>query len=150
MQRQFQTNPRLLQSLRNLPTVKLRVCQGKAVHRLRRVSQPVFLMGSDRRCDLLLGDSTFPGVQSYVAVTSVDLTIHHLEGGPELRVNDAVERVRRLQNGDTIRLPGYCFEAQISAAVESEPAGELRLFVEAETSAADVFLSPPTIRRNSA
>ncbi len=80
----------------------LEICRGQAKRKLRRISGPVFLIGSASDSDLVLGDHQFPEGYAYVYLKDDNLSIRWLGEGPELEVNDWPVQVAALKIGDRI------------------------------------------------
>lgn len=122
----------------HLPRVTLEIVRGKARRLLRRVSPPVFVIGSAADCDLVLADERFPEAYAYVYVTSRGVTLRHLGAPPELLVNGCVVQSAMLDDGDRLAMGDY--EFQINITVEDPRGGGIRAHdPDAETIPFDVL-----------
>ncbi len=108
--RQSQQGPHYLPQL---PQVGLEIVRGKASHRIREVSPPVFLIGTAEDCDLVLGDLRFPEAYAYMYVTIRGVSVRHLGDGPELYVNGELTETALLADGDILELGAYEFQLHI-------------------------------------
>ncbi len=99
----------------NLPYVELEICQGRAQLRRRRVHPPVFLIGRDPQCDLVLADESFPPIHTYVFIRRSGVSVRHLGKGPELMVGGRVVRTALLHDRDRLRMGPYEFVIKISS-----------------------------------
>jgi hypothetical protein len=84
------------------PTVSLEITRGRARQRRRIVVGPVFLIGTSRDCDLVLGDPQFPESYAYLFVKAGKVTVRWLGAGPELSVAQEVVETAELADGDTV------------------------------------------------
>ncbi|MHB0955298.1 MAG: FHA domain-containing protein [Pirellulaceae bacterium] len=97
--------------------MELLITAGRARQRIRRVTGPVFLIGSSMDCDLILGDALVPSVHSYILVTAQGVRLRHLGAAPEIRVNgQPFDRVQ-LEDRDQIDIGQFSFTARIQAPV---------------------------------
>lgn len=93
--------------------VELVISHGRASHLVRKVRGPVYLIGASNQCDLVLGDSSFPPVHSYLFLTDEGVKLRHLGPEPEVRVNGHVVETARLVTGDDIDLGPFQFQIRI-------------------------------------
>jgi hypothetical protein len=93
--------------------VELVIIHGRANQLVRRVRVPVFLIGSHRECDLVLGDARFPAVHSYLYVTRQGVRLRHLGAPPAVRVDGRVVDVAMLVTGNVIDLAPFQFQIRI-------------------------------------
>jgi hypothetical protein len=101
-------------------TLCLEISRGRAKHKLRPLSAPVFLIGAASDSDLVLGDMQFPDGYAYVYLRDGELSIRWLGEGPELQVNDWPVQVSPLKVGD--RISAGPFEFRV--VQEDSPGGD--------------------------
>lgn len=101
--------------LPHLPRVTLEIVRGRARRLLRRVSPPVFLIGSAADCDLVLADEQFPEAYAYVYVTSSGVSVRHLGAAPQLLVNGRPVESAYLDDGDRLGMGPYEFQINVQA-----------------------------------
>merc|ERR1711964_370100 len=104
----------------DLPRVALEILRGRAKSKIRPISMPTFLIGSATDCDLVLGDSQFPAVHTYLRLSPREVSVRHLGFLPTLYVNGTpVASVPApLTNGDVIRTGPYEFAVRIEEFLE--------------------------------
>jgi predicted component of type VI protein secretion system len=100
--------------------VELLITVGRARQRIRRVTGPVFLIGSAMDCDLILGDALVPSVHSYILVTAQGVRLRHLGAAPEIRINGQPLEVVRLEDLDQIDIGQFSFEVRIYGPVPGQ------------------------------
>ena len=100
--------------------VALEILRGRAVRKLRPVEGPAFLIGSASDCDLVLGDTRFPEVHSYLRLSDENVTIRHLGFSPDLLVNGKPATHTSLREGDVIQMGPYHFGVHIGLLTESD------------------------------
>lgn len=115
-----------------LPRVQIEIQRGQAKSRLREVAVPAFLIGAAADCDMVLGDTQFPEVHSYLLCSERGITLRHLGFQPGLTVNGISVSQATLVDGDRIRTGPYEFVMHIgpalatarpaSSAVDEQPA----------------------------
>jgi hypothetical protein len=93
--------------------VELVISQGRAARLVREVRAPVFLIGANRECDLVLGDSQMPAVHSYIYQMGEGVRLRHLGAPPEIRVNGRVVQVIMLNSGDLVDIGPFQFQIRI-------------------------------------
>ncbi len=96
------------------PQVQLEITRGRARHKMRKVNSPVFLIGSDAECDLVLGDPTFASVHLYLFVREDSIFLRAIQSTPEVRVNNALFRAGEIYDGSRIAMGGYEFRIHVS------------------------------------
>jgi hypothetical protein len=96
-----------------LPRVELEICRGQARNRVREVAGPVYLIGTATDCDLVLGDSRFPEVHTYIYVNPEGISLRYLGEGPPVAVEDRLVEWTRLADRDRIRTGPYEFRVHI-------------------------------------
>ena len=87
----------------------LEIRRGVAKHRERKVTEPVFLVGSNPDCDMVLGDPQFAPIHFYLLRRAGRTCIRSTETDPDLTVNGQVKRVAQISEGDRIRTGPYEF-----------------------------------------
>ena len=87
----------------------LEIRRGKARHRQRPVSEPVFVVGSSRDCDMVLGDPQFGPIHFFLLSRNGETTIRTLQRRPDITVNGVEASSHRVQDGDRIRTGPYEF-----------------------------------------
>ena len=112
------------------PFVSIEITRGAARRRVRLIDTPVFLIGSDADCDLMVGDPQFPEVYAYVFIRNGAVSIRRLGDGPEMRVAGQLTDGAPLLNGDLISAGPFEFRVNIQrrpstveVSVISLPAG---------------------------
>lgn len=95
------------------PRVELEIRGGRARNLVRAIDGPVYMIGSARDCDLVLGDPAFPEVHSYLYVRSDGVSLRHLGEGPQVAVSDTPVQSVRLRDGDVIRTGPFEFQIHI-------------------------------------
>jgi hypothetical protein len=103
----------------NLPKVQLEIQRGKAKNLVRQVTGPVYLVGSARDCDLVLGDPQFPQAFAYIFVNESGVTLRRLGVGPDVTVNGSVIEAIGLEDGDRIRTGPFEFHVRIDQPVRN-------------------------------
>lgn len=101
--------------------VHLEILRGRARNRLRPVRVPVFLIGSDKECDLVLGDAGYPEVYTYLFVTNSQVTMRHLGLPPQVQVDGKVVESAKLDDGQIIQL-GVHYEFRVHIGIRG-PSG---------------------------
>ncbi|MCC9605279.1 FHA domain-containing protein [Blastopirellula sp. JC732] len=107
-----------LQGAHRRPTrlsAELLIRRGRAEKPSRPINAPLFLIGSDADCDLVLGDPQFPGSYAYIFHRGSQLTFRWLGEGPELTVNGEAFSDGKLVNGDRIRCGPYEFQLAVTS-----------------------------------
>lgn len=93
--------------------VRLTIQKGRARNLIRDINGPVFTLGTDQTCDMVLGDLQFPDVHSYVCIRDKIVSLRHLGQGPNVTVNGREVRWGELRDGDRIRTGSYEFRINI-------------------------------------
>jgi len=101
-----------------IPQVQLEISRGRARCKMRKVNSPVFLIGADAECDLVLGDPTCAGVHLYLFVREDGVFLRAIARTPEVRVDGALFRAGEIYDGNRIAMGGYEFCVHVS---ESHP-----------------------------
>lgn len=96
-----------------LPQVQLEILRGRANRKVRRIDVPVYLIGSAPDCDLVLADTAFPEVHTYVYVTKQGVSVRRLGDGPELKVNGEAVQSATLNNGERVQLGSFEFTVRV-------------------------------------
>lgn len=97
------------------PQVELEITRGNARSKLRRIDQPVYLIGTSPDCDMVLGDPQFADVHAYLMVDCSEVTLRHIACGPEVTVNGSPVRQAILLDQARIRTGSYEFRIHIRA-----------------------------------
>jgi predicted component of type VI protein secretion system len=112
------------------PFVSLEITKGTTRRRVRLIDTPVFMIGSDRDCDLMLGDPQFPEVYAYLFIRNGQVSIRRLGDGPDMSIDGHITDAGPLADGDCIRTGPFEFRVNIQrrpttveAAVIPLPAG---------------------------
>lgn len=110
----------------SLPRVELEIVRGRAKNRRRRIEVPVFLIGSANDCDLVLADTEFPEVHTYVYVTPQGVSVRRLGEGPELTVDGCRVQNSPLRHGQRLAIGNYEFTVHVDAPHDGgkQPASE--------------------------
>ena len=87
----------------------LEIRRGRANHRLRQVTEPVFVVGSNKDCDMVLGDPQFGPIHFFLLSRNGETTIRSLERRPDLTVNGVQANSESIKEGDRIRTGPYEF-----------------------------------------
>ncbi len=93
--------------------VDLTIHRGRARRLVRPVHGPVFTIGAEENCDMVLGDEQFPDIHSYVCVRSGVVSLRYLGAGPPVTVNGREVRWGELRDADRIRTGPYEFRVGI-------------------------------------
>jgi hypothetical protein len=75
-----------------LPNVQIRILTGRARNRIREVRNTAYFIGTNRDCDMVLGDDRFPAVYAFLLICREGVIIRHLGQGPRLQVDGAAVR----------------------------------------------------------
>lgn len=102
--------------------VELVITRGRARHRVRSVTAPVFMIGTAPDCDLVLGDDRFPEVHAYLLVGQGPVLLRWLGLDPEITVNGAKVDHVSLRDMDRIRTGPYEFLVRIGEKRRKRPA----------------------------
>ena len=109
------------------PFVSLEITKGATRRRVRLIDTPVFLIGSDHDCDLMLGDPQFPEVFAYLFIRGGMVSIRRLGDGPVMSVAGQIVDGTRLSNGDLIRTGPFEFRVNIQRRPTAREAAVIRL-----------------------
>lgn len=101
--------------------VQLTIQKGRAKNLIRDVVGPVFTLGTDHTCDMVLGDDQFPDVHSYVCIREGVVSLRHLGQGPPVTVNGRSVRWGELRDGDRIRTGSYEFRVSVKRELATRP-----------------------------
>ena len=83
--------------------------QGIARKRLRIVSEPVFLVGANGDCDLVLGDPQFSPIHFYLLRRDGVTLLRRVGLSPEVSINGRVANTAIIHEGDRIRTGPFEF-----------------------------------------
>ena len=92
----------------------LAIRRGKAKNKTRVVTRPVFIVGGNRDCDMVLGDPQFAPMHFYLFHRNGATTLRCLSGFPEVTINGKRKRAASIHDGDRIRTG--CYEFVFKAA----------------------------------
>lgn len=106
------------------PLVQLEIVRGHAKHKFRRVSPPVFLIGSGLDCDLVLADPLIPEIHTYLFVTERGVTARRLGEGPPLRIDGKTLENGPIRDGAQLELGEYLFALHIERPIYIPDDGE--------------------------
>lgn len=101
--------------------VHLTIQKGRAKNLIRDVAGPVFTIGTDPTCDMILGDQQFPDVHSYVCVRDGVVSLRYLGQGPPVTVNGREVRWGELRDGDRVRTGSYEFRVGVQRQTKTKP-----------------------------
>lgn len=88
----------------------LEIRRGQAKQLKRSITEPVFLVGTDEGCDMVLGDRQFPVIHFYVLTRDGRTTIRPAARHPELTVNGRPQKsATTISPGDRIRTGPFEF-----------------------------------------
>jgi len=96
-----------------LPRVDVIIGRGVAQQKVRTITPPVFVIGTNPDCDLVLTDEQFADHHAYVMVSEDRVMLRHLGGSPEITVNQRLVRWSELVHGDRLRMGPYEFLIRI-------------------------------------
>ena len=96
-----------------LPRVDVIIGRGVAQQRTRTITPPVFVIGTNPECDLVLTDPQFADHHAYIMVAEDRVMLRHLGGSPEITVNQRIVRWSELVHGDRLRMGPYEFTIRI-------------------------------------
>ena len=88
----------------------LEIRKGRAKHLKRTVIEPVFVVGANRQCDMVLGDNQFGPIHFYILKRDGRTTIRKIGYQPEISVNGStVDNSVDVEDGDRIRTGPFEF-----------------------------------------
>lgn len=87
----------------------LEIRRGRARNRERQVIEPMFLVGTNTDCDMVLGDTQFAPIHFYILSRDGRTTIRRVGAKPEVTVNGKLLRSTSISDGDRIRTGPYEF-----------------------------------------
>lgn len=87
----------------------LEIRRGRAKSRERQVIEPMFLVGANTDCDMVLGDPRFDPIHFYILSRNGQTTIRRVGAKPEVTVNGKLLRAATISDGDRIRTGPYEF-----------------------------------------
>lgn len=87
----------------------LRIERGLVRHRERQVREPVFVVGSEDSCDLVLADPQFSGIHFYFLRRGDRLWMRQVAAFPDVTVNGHTRTYTTMRHGDRIRTGPYEF-----------------------------------------
>lgn len=93
--------------MENLMNLEIR--RGRANNNLRIVSKPVFLVGANPDCDMVLGDPQFGPIHFFLLNRNGKTTIGRVADEPQITVNGNDRLNGGLEDGDRIRTGPYEF-----------------------------------------
>lgn len=88
----------------------LEIRRGRAKNLERSVLEPVFVVGANQECDMVLGDQQFAPIHFYLLQRDGHATIRKVGFRPDISVNgNEIDRSAVIQNGDRIRTGPFEF-----------------------------------------
>ncbi len=88
----------------------LEIRRGRAKNLARTVAEPVFVVGANRECDMVLGDNQFDPIHFYIIQRGERSQIRKVGDFPDISVNgNAVSATSDIQHGDRIRTGPFEF-----------------------------------------
>lgn len=87
----------------------LEIRRGRAKNCSRPISEPVFLVGSNDDCDMVLGDRQFPPIHFYVIRDGNRVVLRKIGLSPDVSINGEPTTSTALEDGDRIRTGPYEF-----------------------------------------
>ena len=87
----------------------LEIRRGRARNRARTVCEPIFVVGGNNQCDMVLGDCQFGPIHFYLLNRDGRTTIRTVATEPAISVNGELTTSGALQDGDRIRTGPYEF-----------------------------------------
>jgi len=101
----------------------LEIGRGHARQKTRPITGPVFLIGSDSDCDLVLADERFDPIFAYLIAGKDGVTLRCVGEGPEVTIDGRPTRKSRLFDGDRLRIGAYEFRFRIVSPIAPENIG---------------------------
>lgn len=87
----------------------LEIRRGQAQHRMRAVIEPVFVVGAEPTCDMVLGDLQFSPVHFYLLNRCGRTTLRCVGRAPEVTINGEAKQSATIFDGDRIRTGPFEF-----------------------------------------
>lgn len=87
----------------------LEIRRGRARNRSRAVCEPLFVVGGNAECDMVLGDRQFGPIHFYLLSREGRITIRKVGSQPAISINGEMTSSGVLQDGDRIRTGPYEF-----------------------------------------
>ena len=88
----------------------LEIKRGQAKNLKRTITEPVFLVGASKDCDMVLGDQQFPAIHFYLLYRDGRTIIRTTGCDPQLTINGRLPvTATSLTPGDRIRTGPYEF-----------------------------------------
>lgn len=93
--------------------IELQITRGRARRKVRVMTHHAFLIGAAADCDLVLADSRFPEVHSYLLRKDDQLQLRYLGYGPEITVDGNLVTACLLADKDRLRTGSFEFVIRI-------------------------------------
>ena len=87
----------------------LQIRRGRAKNLDRAICEPVFVVGANSQCDMILGDHQFPPIHFYVLQRRGQTILRKVGVTPAISINGELKTSTALQDGDRIRTGPYEF-----------------------------------------
>ena len=87
----------------------LEIRRGLAKRRERQITQPVFLVGANPDCDMVLGDPQFAPIHFYLLYRHGRTSFRCVDNTPDVTINGSPKRAAPVHDGDRIRTGSYEF-----------------------------------------
>lgn len=87
----------------------LQIRRGRAKHRQRVVTEPMYVVGTGHGCDMVLGDPQFSSVHFYLLSRDGRTTIRRVGSSPDITINGKVRDSAAIAEGDRIRTGSFEF-----------------------------------------
>ena len=87
----------------------LEIRRGQAKRRTRSITVPMFLVGTETSCDMVLGDSQFSPVHFYLLTREGHTTLRCLSDTPDVTINGTAKFSSPIFAGDRIRTGPFEF-----------------------------------------
>ena len=93
--------------------MELVIERGTAENLTRRVNGPVYMIGTNNDCDMVLSDQQFSDYHTYLCLREGQVTLRHLGQRPLVTVNGRKIRWVEILDDDRIRMGPYEFLVRI-------------------------------------
>ena len=88
----------------------LEISRGKAKCLRRRVTEPMYVVGADDGCDMVLADEQFPVIHFYFFKRDQHTILRPVSSHPEITINGEPRKLATsVQSGDRIRTGPFEF-----------------------------------------
>ena len=72
---------------KSLSAVQVEITSGDIDNRFHELQTTAYFIGSDQKCDMVLGEDRFPPIYAFLLVHPQGVVLRHLGGGPEICVD---------------------------------------------------------------